>query len=74
MLKPRLEWLLAFLPVAVVLEIAHGDPVLIFATAGLAILPLAGLIGHATEELAARTGPQVGGLLNATRRSATSPN
>ena len=69
MLKPRLEWLLAFLPAAVVLEIAHGEPVLIFAAAGLAILPLAGLIGHATEELAARTGPQVGGLLNA-----TSPN
>ena len=41
---------------------------LIFATAGLAILPLAGLIGHATEELAARTGPQIGGLLNATFR------
>ncbi|MGH2788158.1 MAG: calcium/proton exchanger [Actinomycetota bacterium] len=66
MLKPRLSWLLVFLPAAVVMEIVHAEPVLIFATAGLAILPLAGLIGHATEELAARTGPQIGGLLNAT--------
>jgi Ca2+:H+ antiporter len=66
MLKPRLEWLLVFLPAAIVLEIVHGEPMFIFATAGLAILPLAGLIGHATEELAARTGPQIGGLLNAT--------
>jgi Ca2+:H+ antiporter len=66
MLRPRLEWLLVLLPVAVVFELAHAEPVLIFAAAGLAILPLAGLIGHATEELAARTGPQIGGLLNAT--------
>jgi Ca2+:H+ antiporter len=66
MLKPRLEWLLILLPIAVVLELAHAEPMLIFAASGLAILPLAGLIGHATEELAARTGPQIGGLLNAT--------
>jgi Ca2+:H+ antiporter len=64
--KPRLDWLLVVVPVAIVLEIAHGDPVAIFITSALAILPLAGLIGHATEELAVRTGPQVGGLLNAT--------
>ncbi|HEX2057715.1 MAG TPA: calcium/proton exchanger [Actinomycetota bacterium] len=66
MLKPRLEWLLVFVPVALVLEIAHGDPIAIFAVSALAILPLAGLIGHATEDLAARIGPQKGGLLNAT--------
>jgi Ca2+:H+ antiporter len=65
-LTPRLEWLLVALPIAIVLEVVHGEPVLIFGTAALAILPLAGLIGHATEELAARTGPQIGGLLNAT--------
>jgi Ca2+:H+ antiporter len=57
---------LVFLAVALVLEIAHADAVLIFITSALAILPLAGMIGHATEDLAARTGPQVGGLLNAT--------
>src|SRR5215212_754334 len=64
--RPRLEWLLAFIPVAILLEVIHGDDVAIFATSALAILPLAGLIGHATEELAARSGPQLGGLLNAT--------
>lgn len=66
MLKPRLEWLLAVLPIALVLEIAHGPAVWIFMTSAVAILPLAGIIGHATEDLAARAGPQVGGLLNAT--------
>lgn len=66
MFKPRLEWLLVFVPAAVVLELAHGDAIAIFVVSALAILPLAGLIGHATEDLAARTGPQIGGLLNAT--------
>jgi Ca2+:H+ antiporter len=37
-----------------------------FALAGLAIIPLAGLIGEATEALACRVGPGLGGLLNAT--------
>jgi len=66
MLKPRLAWLLVFVPAAIVLEIMHADPVLIFVISALAILPLAGQIGHATEDLAARSGPQIGGLLNAT--------
>jgi Ca2+:H+ antiporter len=66
MFRPRLAWLLALVPVAVVLELTHGPPVVVFAVSALAILPLAGQIGHATEELAARSGPQIGGLLNAT--------
>ncbi|MFN2389102.1 MAG: calcium/proton exchanger [Actinomycetota bacterium] len=66
MFKPRLEWLLIALPVVVFLEVTHGPPVWIFALSAVGILPLAGLIGHATEDLAARSGPQVGGLLNAT--------
>ena len=37
-----------------------------FTAAAIAIIPLAGFIGEATEELAARTGPQIGGVLNAT--------
>ncbi|MDQ3956065.1 MAG: calcium/proton exchanger [Actinomycetota bacterium] len=65
-LRPRLEWLLVFVPAAIVLEFTHGAPVAIFIISAIAILPLAGLIGHATEDLAARSGPQVGGLLNAT--------
>ena len=66
MLKPRLEWLLIFLPIAILLEFAGGSEVAVFITAAVAILPLAGMIGHATEDLAARSGPQLGGLLNAT--------
>lgn len=65
-LRPSLNWLLVLVPVAIVLEIMHGPEVAIFVVAALAILPLAGLIGHATEDLAIRSGPQVGGLLNAT--------
>lgn len=64
--KFGLSYLLVLVPIAIVLEIVHADPLVIFAVSGLAILPLAGLIGHATEDLAARTGPQIGGLLNAT--------
>jgi Ca2+:H+ antiporter len=65
-LKPRLNWLLVLIPVAAILELTHGPAAAIFIVSALAILPLAGLIGHATEDLAARSGPQVGGLLNAT--------
>ena len=64
--KPRIEWLLVFVPIAVVLEVAHATEVAIFITAALAVLPLALLMGHATEELALRSGPQLGGFLNAT--------
>lgn len=59
--------LLLFVPVTLVLEFAmgiHGTP--IFVTAALAIIPLAGLMGRATEQLAHRVGAGLGGLLNAT--------
>lgn len=62
----NLNTLLSFGAVALVLRVAGGGDVAIFATSALAIIPLAGLIGTATEEIAARTGPKVGGLLNAT--------
>jgi Ca2+:H+ antiporter len=67
LLKPSLDWLLIFVPIAVWLE--HAQPeshIAIFACACLAVLPLAGWLGHATEHLAARTGEAIGGLLNAT--------
>jgi Ca2+:H+ antiporter len=60
-----LYWLLIFLPVAVALELAHASPVAIFTISCLAVVPLAGLMGKATEQLADRLGPGVGGLLNA---------
>jgi Ca2+:H+ antiporter len=65
-LKPRIEWLLVFVPIAFVLEFTHANEIAIFATAAFAVLPLALMMGHATEELAVRSGPQLGGFLNAT--------
>ena len=62
-----LNALLVFVPVAIALEhLAPSQHLWIFAAAALAILPLAGWMGHATEHLAARMGEGVGGLLNAT--------
>jgi Ca2+:H+ antiporter len=62
-----LNWLLVFVPIAIGLEFlkpeAHS---LIFLAACLAIVPLAGWLGRATEQLAVHTGEGVGGLLNAT--------
>jgi Ca2+:H+ antiporter len=62
-----LNWLLVFVPVAIGLEFfAPTAHTWIFLVACLAIVPLAGWLGHATEELAHHTGEGVGGLLNAT--------
>jgi Ca2+:H+ antiporter len=54
------------IPIAVVLELAHASDVAIFITAALGVVPPAALMGRATEELAARSGPGIGGLLNVT--------
>jgi Ca2+:H+ antiporter len=61
-----LNLLLVFVPVSVVLELFHAPALWIFVTACLAIIPLAGLMGQATEELAKHLGSTIGGLLNAT--------
>jgi Ca2+:H+ antiporter len=58
--------LLIFLPIAVALKLSHAPPATVFVTSCLAIIPLAGLMGQATEHLAARMGSGIGGLLNAT--------
>jgi len=61
------NWLLLFVPVSAVLDRMDGvSPALVFFTAALAIVPAAKLIVTATEQIAARTGDAVGGLLNAT--------
>lgn len=65
-LKP-VQYLLIFVPVAIIADfVLHLDPVLVFIAAALGVIPLAGLIGEGTEELAVHTGPKIGGLLNAT--------
>jgi len=61
-----LHLLLVFVPVAVILRLAHAPALWQFLASGLAIVPLAGMMGEATEQLANRLGPGIGGLLNAT--------
>jgi Ca2+:H+ antiporter len=62
-----LLWLLVFVPgVLIAARIAHDAHTLLFLLSVLAIVPLAGLLSHATESVAAKTGDAVGGLLNAT--------
>ena len=48
------------------LELTHASATAIFVAAALGIVPTAALMGKATEELAARSGPGIGGLLNVT--------
>jgi Ca2+:H+ antiporter len=62
-----LNWLLIFVPVTIGLEfLMPGAHTPIFLAACLAVVPLAGWLGRATEELAGHAGAGVGGLLNAT--------
>src|SRR5260221_4805768 len=65
-----LRLLLVFVPLAALGEWLHWGPVAVFVLAGLAIVPLAGLLGEATERLASRFGAGVGGLMDATFRNA----
>jgi Ca2+:H+ antiporter len=55
-----------FIPLAIALDLADASATAIFFTAALGIIPTAALMGLATEELAARSGPGIGGLLNVT--------
>jgi Ca2+:H+ antiporter len=59
-------YLVPFIPIAILLAILDAAPTLIFAVAALGIIPTAALMGRATEELADRAGPGIGGLLNVT--------
>jgi len=62
-----LLWLLVFVPVVFIAQkLKHDAHTLLFVLSVLAIVPLAGLLSHATESVAAKTGDAVGGLLNAT--------
>jgi Ca2+:H+ antiporter len=63
--------MLAFIPVSILLRILNVPAVWVFTTACLAIVPLAGIMGAATEELAKYRGQAIGGLMNATFGNAT---
>jgi Ca2+:H+ antiporter len=58
--------LVPFIPLAIVLELAHAEATLIFGAAAAGVIPTAALMGRATEELAHRAGPGIGGFLNVT--------
>lgn len=61
-----LYWLLLAVPLALLAHFLNWSEILVFAASAVGLIPLAGLIGLATEELAEQVGPLVGGLLNAT--------
>ncbi len=66
-LRPSLDWLLVFIPISIALRfMGERYQTALFITACLAIIPLAGWMGRATEHLAEKVGEGVGGLLNAT--------
>jgi Ca2+:H+ antiporter len=66
-LKPSLNWFLVFIPFSIYLEHFHAQAHLwIFFASCVAIIPLAGLLGEATEHIAERAGEGIGGFLNAT--------
>src|SRR4026209_1130615 len=63
----KMLWLLAFVPaVFAAAKLSPEALTLLFVLSVLGIIPLAALLSHATESVAAKTGDAVGGLLNAT--------
>jgi Ca2+:H+ antiporter len=58
--------LVPFIPLAIVLELTHASATIIFIASAAGVIPTAALMGRATEELAARSGPGIGGFLNVT--------
>jgi Ca2+:H+ antiporter len=58
--------LVPFIPIAIFLELTHASASAIFITSAAGVIPTAALMGRATEELAARSGPGIGGFLNVT--------
>src|ERR687893_1625273 len=60
------HYLGVFIPAAIALELAHASPLLVFSAAALAVIPCAAVMGEATEAIAAKSGPGIGGLLNVT--------
>ncbi|MGF1538892.1 MAG: calcium/proton exchanger, partial [Pleurocapsa sp.] len=63
--------LLLFIPVSLAAHFLEWGATVVFVTAALGIIPLANYMGTATEEIAVVTGPNIGGLLNATFGNAT---
>ncbi|KHN31861.1 Vacuolar cation/proton exchanger 2 [Glycine soja] len=71
LIKAKINLLLPFGPLAILLHYLTGHHGWVFFFTLLGITPLAERLGYATEQLAFYTGPTVGGLLNATFGNAT---
>ncbi|MEA2437684.1 MAG: Ca2+:H+ antiporter, partial [Thermoleophilaceae bacterium] len=59
-------YLSIFIPIAIGLKVAEASAPLVFFTSAIGVIPTAALMSDATEQLAARAGPGIGGLLNVT--------
>jgi Ca2+:H+ antiporter len=73
-LKTSHRWLnllLLFVPLAIIFDLLHASPLLIFIASALAIAPLASVLGESTGALASQCGPAIGGILSATMGNAT---
>lgn len=66
-----LKYLLIFIPISIICEFFKVNEAWIFFLSAIAIIPLAGIMGEATEEISAYSGPRIGGFLNATFGNAT---
>ncbi|MBP1736174.1 MAG: cax [Oscillospiraceae bacterium] len=66
-----LRYLLIFLPISLIGELMGVSKPLIFVFSALSIIPLAGIMGEATEAISCYAGPRIGGFLNATFGNAT---
>lgn len=65
-LSSWLNVLLVFVPAGIAVQVAGVNPTIVFAINAIAIIPLAGLLSHATESVASRMGDTVGALMNVT--------
>lgn len=66
-----LKYFLIFIPISIICSFTNTSESLIFLFSALSIIPLAGLMGNATEGIAAYSNPRIGGFLNATFGNAT---
>ncbi len=69
--KTIISALLIFIPISIAAQLLEWEAPIIFITSAVAIIPLAGWMGIATEEIAVVLGPNLGGLMNATFGNAT---
>ena len=66
LLSTSLNVLLVFVPVGIAVQVAGVNPTIVFAMNAIAIIPLAGLLSHATESVASELGDTIGALMNVT--------